>query len=768
MILLAMLAAALLASGCARVGTGEDDPEGQVIDGILDSSATAPVLAARRLHDDASAHHRFAEADGRESAPVIAAPMGPPSFSTHPGGKAAAQGSRMAPGMVMALLKASAAPSVAATVPGIQAVSALPAAPPFAAGDTTGLRYGDSAKGYIQQVRSKPFTDSLGAGTLTDSLVYRWPFSPTSPTVLSHVRRLAYADGRRAGFVIVDEDGDGILNEASPGKSVMLRRTWSLVSGDTAWKTVSHTVHGQTTLYDSLGGGRLSTWSDSAFFAGRMVWWRRTYDGDGDGFVLSAAASAKPRILRDASSTLSDGSLRLDYEAFGAGPDGDYLKEADNDRHAWRSAVVDSRGRDVEQVRHGDADGDGLYWSAAPGAKNRVFSTHVRAATEGVPAYSDSLVQDLPALGSGASEKPRLVSFTSRTQRLDRTVSTLSLRLPPGVASSGVSDTVQIRETLAFAAYVPRSPSDSLADLDSVVTVLWIVPGDPESDSDDRLTQWHRREHFKTGRPLLSAAVQVRGDAPFAPVELPASGLLLREEIYRPTTAQALSRSLVLREFGGTGPKPWKRTDWFATGDSAVSSGLSGVEGPSTYARELGPEARCSGWRDAKTGEFRDTVVRLDAKGKAAFREAYEGVLKPSDGTGSFFRRRLGAGADTTAVRYAVTRGTDGLELSRVSGSDTVRIRWNGDTASVTETLGGLTVRGSWHPEGGAYRVIQTKTETAGGKARGGADYSFGSDGAGAGVDTRISADGMKREGAVRFRADGTVHYDGVKVPTGN
>lgn len=755
--------AALLAAGCAQVGTEEKDPDGQVIDGIYDTSATGPVLAARRLHDDASTHQRLAAADGEETAPVVAAALGPPSFSTRPGGKAGAQGSRVAPVMALALLKTSApAASHALSYSVLGAKSPASVVASWASGDTTGLRYADSAKGYIQQVREKPFTDSLGSGTMLDSLVYRWPYSPASPTVIFHGRLLAYADGRRARYDIHDEDGDGLLNEALLGKSVMLRRVYTLRSGDTAWKTVSHTVHGQTTQYDSLGAGRLSSWSDSASVSAKSVWSRRNYDGDGDGMVLTAAAGAKVRVLRDASTSLADGSLRLDFEGFGAGPDGKYLAEADNERFAWRSAVIDSKGRDVEQVRHGDADGDGFYWSAAAGATNRVYATRIRSAAEGFISYRDSLVQDLAA---SFAQEPRLVSFASETRRVDGTVSSVSLRLPPGTSSSGASDTVQVREVISYAAYIPRSPADSLADLDSAVTVLWLVAGEVENDRDDRLTQWHRREHFKSGRPLQSAAVQVRGDAPFAPGAIPGSGLLLREQVFRPGTAQGLARSAFMREFGGAEPKPWKRTDWLATGDSAVSSGYAVAIGPSAYVRELGPEARCSGWRDASTGEFRDTVARLDPSGKVAFRETYAGTLKPSDGTGEFIRRRLGPGTDTAAIRYAVTRGADGLLLLRVSGTDSIRIAWKGDTAIATEKVGGLTVRGTWRPEAGAYRMTQSKSETAGGKARGGADYSFGRDGSGAGVDTRLSADGKKSEGAVRFRADGTVYYDGVKVP---
>jgi hypothetical protein len=135
------------------------------------------------------------------------------------------------------------------------------------------------------------------------------------------------------------------------------------------------------------------------------------------------------------------------------------------------------------------------------------------------------------------------------------------------------------------------------------------------------------------------------------------------------------------------------------------------------------------------------------------------------DGTGSFTRRTVGAGRDSAAVLYTLAL-LDGLPtMVRGEGPGRAVITFRGDTAVATATLGGLLIRTTWVPEGGAFKVTQAKTEAAGGKARGGAVYTFGADGSGAGVDTRIGTEGKARDGAVRFRADGSIYYDGVKVP---
>lgn len=58
-----------------------------------------------------------------------------------------------------------------------------------------------------------------------------------------------------------------------------------------------------------------------------------------------------------------------------AGPDGVYLKDADNERIASSIMAVDFAGWNENNKESGDDDSDGLLWSAAPGAANRIWET---------------------------------------------------------------------------------------------------------------------------------------------------------------------------------------------------------------------------------------------------------------------------------------------------------------------------------------------------------------------------------------------------------
>jgi len=87
-------------------------------------------------------------------------------------------------------------------------------------------------------------------------------------------------------------------------------------------------VHGFTNLYDSIGPGLDTGWTDSVVIGGKLVSWDRLMDGDGDGFVLTAAAGKKVRVNRDAYVELGEGVFRLDRETFGPGADGAIFSSA--------------------------------------------------------------------------------------------------------------------------------------------------------------------------------------------------------------------------------------------------------------------------------------------------------------------------------------------------------------------------------------------------------------------------------------------------------
>lgn len=747
--------AALLLLGCAR---NPSEPDGTSdandLPGTYDTSATGPLIAARTTHEEAQAGHRLSnlEAAGDSASAPGAKAATVKSLGARPGGRPAVSGARQAPDMAKALLKRA----------------ALAKGPAGLGPDTAGFRYGDSAKGYIQQVRTASLKDAIGDASVSDSLVYKWPYNPASPAVLFHAQRRAYAGGQASLLTVHDEDGDGILNEAGAGLPVKLRKEWTLRSGDSAWKSVSRSTHGQTTFYDSLGTGRISTWSDSAFLGGKATWWQRTYDGDGDGFALTGAAAAKPKIMRDAFALNPDGSIRLDYESFGPGPDLDFLKAADNERHPFRSVLISAAGKDLAETRFGDGDGDGLWWSPIAGAENRGWAATTYAADDSLLEYRDSVIQLVPADAKAAG---RIVAFTAEARYRSGVSAAWSTRLPTsgGLSSFSGSDTVQLWERRTFAA------SAAASDLDSTVTVLWLIPGDPSDPADDSLTQWYAADHYKAGRPLIRSSHLVKSDHPFAAGAAPAAGTVVREDFHRPASGRAVARIVEQRGFGPGSDGLWKRTTWFENGDSAVASGRALAGGASAYAQALGRESRAAGWIDAKTGGFRDTLTLLDAKGQAAALVVSWGALDRKTGTGEFRRKRVpvskGVAADPgdgAAARYAVSREGSGHGLVRIGAAgDTLRLVLSGDTASHRHEAGGRILLTRWHPHGaGAFRLVQTQGTASDASSLGSAEYLFGQDGAGAGVHRRPTPAGTK-EGAVQFRADGSIYYDGVKVVTG-
>lgn len=768
---------AFLLQGCGRTPAESDSVLGSGnLPGAYDTSSTGPLIAARRTSQDAAAHQRLSSLGSNEGSKSYSRIVPVKSLGASPGGNPAVFGAKQGPGMSTALLKrssvlAKAGANLTAHAPDASKAPAASAASDASdASDTTGFRYADSSKGYIQQVRDAPFADSLGSGEYRDSLVYKWPYSSSNPAVLFHSHRRAYAEGKVSVLVVFDEDGDGILNEAGAGNKVKLRKEWNLNSGDTAWKTVSRTTHGQTNFYDSLGEGALSFWTDSVFLASKPIWWQRTYDGDGDGFIGSSLAGSKGKVLRDGYAANGDGTFRFDYESFGPGPDGDYLKPADNERYPFRSVTINSKGQDLMETRFGDGDGDGLYWSASGEAANRAWVATTYARSDSLTSYRDSLVKWLPGPGPGDA---RILSYAAEAVYPDGSITRLSTRLGRGTESFSGKDTVQVWERRSFAGYLPKGADDPAGDWDSTLLVLWLVPGDLESGSDDRLVQWYSQAHFKPGRPRLTSSELLKSDQPFGAGESPVSGTYVLEDIFRATSSKSLIRSTRYREFDAARKTDaWKLTRIFENGDSSVSTGRTLAEGGSSYAQALGREASSSGWNDGATGAFRDTLTLFDAKGAVAGRETYWGTLRSGpdgDGTGEYYRKRLGEGADSSVIRYILARDASAsLRMSRIEAGDTVLMAFRGDTAICREEDGNRSISSSWFPAGnGSYRLQQAIGDLRTEASLGTAEYYFGQDRSGSGVHRRQVKAGGTREGAVQFRADGAIYFDGVKVVPG-
>lgn len=746
-----LAAAAFLAfalAGCAKNPAAADDGSKQQdaaakAQADSDSAAAAMLMPAYQVNREASSHARLMAAKGSTDQPAAQAQTDTPVLGT-PTAKAGQNlAPKRQPNIATALLKRPALGKVSAS----------------AGPDSAWFVLDDSSGGHILWVHAYVQTDAGASVEARDTLVYAWPYGPNNRTVLGHSGARVYADGARLAYAFSDEDGDGMLNEANPGTKIKLRKQWITVHGDTAWKSVHHTVHGFTNLYDSIGPGLDTGWTDTVFVGGKVVSWDRLMDGDGDGFVLTAAAGKKVRVKRDAYVQLEAGVFRLDHENFGPGADGDFLASADNERYPYNSQTIDSSGHNLALTRYGDGDGDGFYFDPAAGpGGNRAYIVNEYPANDSVKAYTDSLAQILSGPG-GADAK--VAAYASTREYVDgRKLKAFSRA--PGKNAFGPADTVQIWEKWDLTGWARRG------DDDSSLHVTWMIPGELGDPSDDRLTQTYSQTWHRQGAAVVSSSELLTTDVPYAPGQAPSSGTLTREERRNPVSSKSIIRTVWYQEFGsrsggaGGASSDWRRTDWFESGDSAVSQG-SGVPGGSgSYAQVLGPEARNSGSYDAATGAFADTTAFLGPKGETRAREISWGQVDPVKGTGDYRVKRLGGKDTSTAHVTAAADGKD-LILTRTAGADTLRMRLAGDSAVLEKTLGGVKRTYTWTAASGAYRVSEKDVDGKGAAVAAG-EYYFGQDLSGSGSLTRTPAGKPAEESHAQFQSDGSVFLDGIRV----
>jgi len=432
-----LAAAAFLAfvlAGCAKNPAASDDGSKQresaaKAQADSDSAAAAMLLPAYQLNREASSHARLVAAKGNVEQPEAQPAADVPALGTPAPKSAKVFGPKRQPDIAGALLKRAALGKAAA------------AGSAAAGADSAWFVLDDSSHGRILWVHAYIQTEAGSSVEARDTLIYAWPYGPNNQTVLGHSGARAHADGTRQSYAFSDEDGDGMLNEATPGTQIRLRKQWLTVHGDTAWKSVHHTVHGFTNLYDSIGAGRDTGWTDTVFLSGKVVSWDRLMDGDGDGFVLTAAAGKQVRVNRDAYVELGVGVFRLDRESFGPGADGDFLAAADNERYPYNSQTIDSAGHTLAVTRYGDGDGDGFSFDPAAGAGgNRAWIANEYPPDDSVKSSSDSLAQILSGPG-GADAK--VAAYAAKREYKDGRKLRAFSRAPRKDAFGG-ADTVQI------------------------------------------------------------------------------------------------------------------------------------------------------------------------------------------------------------------------------------------------------------------------------------------------------------------------------------
>jgi len=291
-----------------------------------------------------------------------------------------------------------------------------------------------------------------------------------------------------------------------------------------------------------------------------------------------------------------------------------------------------------------------------------------------------------------------------------------------------------------------------------------MIPGDLGNPSDDKITQTYSQTWNRAGTAAISSSRLLTADVPYAAGQAPSSGTLTREERRNPVSSKSVIRTVWYQEFGGrqAGASDWRRTDYFESGDSAVSQGSGAPGGSGSYAQALGPQARSSGVYDAASGAFADTTALLGPMGETRAREISWGHVDAAKGTGDYVVKRLG-GKDTASVHVtAVADGKD-LVLTRTAGTDTLRMRLARDSAVSEKTLGGIKRTYTWTAASGAYKVSERDVDGKGAALATG-EYYFGQDLSGTGALAKTPAGGPAAESRVQFQSDGSVFLDGIRV----
>ncbi len=739
---MSLLAAAALLVACAKNPAGEDtsakdNETASAAQAKSDSEASAMLLPAYELNRDASSRQRLTGMKATASEPTLTPDGKIPTFGAPPAPGSASLAAKPRPMMANALLKRSAL--------GKQAASAGP--------DSTYFVYDDSSSGHILWVHEYEFAEAGATVKAIDTLTYKWPYSLTDRTVLGHKGSRAYANGARMRYVVSDQDGDGILNEAIAGKKIRLLKTWVTVHGDTTWKSLYPTIHGSTNYYDSIGEGSPMGWTDSVFVGGRTVSWQRTYDGDGDSLVLAADAGVKIKVHRDSYSELGGGVFRLDYETFGPGADGKYLLADDNELYPYNSLTVDGKGKDLVATRYGDVDGDGFFWNPATAA-NKAWISNLYTPTDSVTEWSDSLQQDLSGT-RGATAK--VTYYASNRKYADGRKLLVYSRIP-GKTAFGGGDTVQIWEKTDLTGW------KSHGDADSTLRVTWLIPGNLADAGDDKVAMWYAQTWNKQGAQAISSSVLFTAAVAYGAALQPKAGTYVTESRMNPSSAKSIVRSVLTKEFDlPNDVSSWRRTDFFESGDSTVSTGGGSPAGAGTYTQVLGQGAKNTGFYDAATGEFADTTSLLDFKGGEKTKEILTGTINAAKGTGDYRYQRVTNGKAGPEIHVTVVADGDGFAMTRVSAAGTATIAIHGDSAVMAKTEGGVKRTYTWSDASGTPHVSQQDKDAAGASVATG-EYSFGQDLSGTGTCNKTPTGKPAMESKVQFQSDGTVFQDGVKV----
>ncbi|GEM_PF-3255392 len=563
-----------------------------------------------------------------------------------------------------------------------------------------------------------------------------------------------------------DDDGDGILNGASVGKTVRIRKTYSSHYGDTLYHQAALTDHGNTFLYDSLGDGEALSSADTVWIKGKITGRNETRDGDGDGFLNTAANGGEPIIKTAAFGVNEDGSQWYAYNVYDPGADKDFSKWEDNGQYPSFNVTLSAKGDTLSRSDYGDADGDGLYFSGAAGAANKVWVTNHYFNQNGYKTYRDSVVQFVHDLTIGDDDQ--ITYYSAAAHYDDGSTSLITTNAKHGKDVFGEKDTVEVKEIYTYTGYVAKDADDHTGDKDSAVIVTWMIPNDLGTNDDDEVVYWSHKDYYKKSLSTLFSSEVFTAKVPVLAGQEPEAGVMVKEERYTASAEHDVSKWFRREEFDkAKGTSAWHDVSYYVRGDSSYEDGGLLAAGVGTYARNPDADTRNTGWYNSNTNEFKDTTLYLGAKGTDPAKDISWGTYKDEDGTGDYTNEEVLANGDTSMSRtIKVKKGEDQFVVTEISAADTNTYETHKDTTLWTQPdSSGKTKYSSVLGDDGSYTVLETTLDTDG-KTLATGEFTFFPDGSGSGSIVAYADGKAQAPVNLKFDPDGTTYVEGVKVPS--
>ncbi|HKP96443.1 MAG TPA: hypothetical protein VJ385_11865 [Fibrobacteria bacterium] len=630
-------------------------------------------------------------------------------------------------------------------------------------GDTAWFVRDDSARGRIYWIHVFHDSEEDLHALVHDSLVYMWPFDGNAPVLLSSDTYVRHADGSVYHVGITGGDGKGISGEAAVDKTLRVLWEWLTVSADTAWKSSILTQTGPasgtqtedpSTYFDS-GEGQTVCFADSTFIGGKVAAWIKTYDGDGDGLVLSARSGGRVVVNTESFAVAADGTRTLCRNAYGPGKDGEFFTSADNPIYPFSAILLSALGDTLSISRNGDADGDGYYIDPASNTGNRVWETSMLGPGGGFRSYRDSTVKTLnDPIGDG---NERIDFYAAEATRMDGSEARISVEPKQDRAGFTASDTVLVREW--------RGPQTGR---DSTLHLARIIPGNLTDPADDKVIEWSEHAWYGSGGDLTYASWEFTARGPVLSGADPERGILVHEERYARTgmvagrwPVRSWRKNIIDLEADAG---KWEERRFFSDGDSLAGTGRSHPGGTGEYSFSFDGGMVNSGRYDAVTGAFQDTIRYPQREDGGTDYDVCEGVLQPGNGTGDYKCAYSYSKGEVQATRVILAGVNNGLSAAFLSEKDSGTYRIHEDTAVWKATRGNaasefaiVTLRNGIHE-------VTVKTFDPDGAKTAEGKFTFTPDGLGTGTRIELKQGRAVANLEYSFEFGRTMWLDGIEA----